>query len=191
MPLKDAQFAKFNTNPFVLLFHTVKQGYRRVSQIERDILPAKLFSSMETSAGRMVEQVVLPVYGWQYVPSEMHSAESVLDGKQVKDGLLRCATLKSGPRCLNDEMSENIADAILANVVGWARTARVKEVDFTYGVLYGTKCQSNKKDWHILRKIEEKLPAKSMLVRPSNRWDCAFRKDGIKVTVTVRIGIEL
>lgn len=191
LPLEDALFAKFNTNPFVLLFHAVRKDYRLVSQIEQDILPAKLFSSMETSAGRMVEQVVLPVYGWQYVPSEMHSAESVLDGKQLKDGLLRCATLKSGPRCLNDEMSENIADAILANVVGWARSAHVKEVDFTYGVLYGTKRQSNKKDWHILRNIEEKLPPKSMLVRPAGRWDCAFKKDGIKVTVTIRIGIEL
>lgn len=61
LPPEDALFAKFNTNPFVLLVHAVKKGYRHVSQIEQDILPAKLFSSMETSAGRMVEQVVLPV----------------------------------------------------------------------------------------------------------------------------------
>src|SRR5262249_14304341 len=159
--------------------------------IEQDILPAKLFSSMETSAGRMVEQVVLPVYGWQYVASEMHSSESVIDGRQKKGQVLRLASLKSGPRCLNDEMSENIADAILANAPAWAKTAGVKEVDFTYGVLYGTKKASNKKDWHILRNIAEKTPQANMLVRPDNRWDCKFKKDGITVTVTVRIGIDL
>ena len=191
LPLEDALFSKFNTNPFVLLVHAVKQGYSHVNEIEQDILPAKLFSSMETSAGRMVEQVVLPIYGWEYVPSVMHSAESVLDGRQLKDGVLRCATLKSGPRCLNDEMSENIADAILANVTGWANAAKVKEVDLTYGVLYGTKRMSNKKDWHVLRNLEEKLPADAIKVHPAQRWDCVFVKDGIKVTVTVRIGIEL
>ena len=191
LPLQDALFSKFNTNPFVLLFHAVKKAHHHISQIEQDILPAKLFSSMETSAGRMVEQVVLPVYGWEYVPSVMHSAESVLDGRRVDGEILRCATLKSGPRCLNDEMSENIADAILANATGWATAAGVKEVEFTYGVLYGTKRLSNKKDWHILRKLEEKLPADAMLVRPENRWDNAFALGGIKVTVTIRIGIEL
>lgn len=191
LPLEDAVFAKFNTNPFVLLIHTLKQKYHHVSEIEQDILPAKLFSSMETSAGRMVEQVVLPIYGWEYVPSHMHSAESVIDGRQMKGTVLRLATLKSGPRCLNDEMSENIADAIITNVPSWATTAGVKEVDVTYGVLYGTKKQSNKKDWHILRNIKEKTPAANLTISPDNQWHCQFTKDGVKVTVTVRIGVEL
>jgi len=191
LPLEDAVFAKFNTNPFVLLIHSLKKKYKHVSQVEQDILPAKLFSSMETSAGRMVEQVVLPVYGWQYVPSEMHSTESVIDGRQKKGDVLRLATLKSGPRCLNDEMSKDIAVDILSNVVGWANAAGVKEVDFTYGVLYGTKKISNKKDWHILRNIDEKTPQTDMLIRPADKWHCKFKKDGITVTVTIRIGIEL
>ena len=174
LPLEDALFSKFKTNPFVLLFHAVKKGYRHVSQVEQDILPAKLFSSMETSAGRMVEQVVLPVYGWEYVPSIMHSSESVLDGRQVRDGVVRCATLKSGPRTLNDEMSENIADAILANVTGWAVAANVKEIDFTYGVLYGTKRLSNKKDWHVLRNF-----ATWSRNCPPVRWSSARRDVGI------------
>ena len=38
--------------------------------------------------------------------------------------------------------------------------------DFTYGVLYGTKKQSNKKDWHILRNIFEKLPADEITLSP-------------------------
>ncbi len=191
LPLENAVFAKFNTNPFVLLIHSLKKKYNHVSQIERDILPAKLFSSMETSAGRMIEQIVLPVYGWEYAPSEMHSSESVIDGKQKKGDVLRLATLKSGPRCLNDEMSKDIADDIVNNVRAWAASAGVTKIEFTYGVLYGTKKASNKKDWHILRNIAEKTLATNMLVRPDDRWDCQFIKEGITVTVNVRIGVEL
>lgn len=153
LPTEAAKFAKFNTNPFVLMFHCMKQGYRHIKQIEKDILPAKLFSSMETSAGRMVENVSLPVYQWEAAPSEMHSSESVIDGKRLIGDTLCLATLKSGPRCLNDEMSSNIADDILANCMEWAMQAGVSKIDFTYGVLYGTRKLSNKKDWHILRNI--------------------------------------
>lgn len=191
LPASDAQFSKFNTNPFVLMFHSLKRDYRHISQIEADILPAKVFSSMETSAGRMVETVVLPVYDWEVVPSEMHTANSVLDGKCKVGNVLRLATLKSGPRCLNDEMSENIADAILANVENWATTAKVSEIEFTYGVLYGTRKRSNKKDWHILRNIEQKLTGGTVSVSPDGRWNCKFVKNGVTVTVTIRIGMDL
>src|SRR5690606_25962070 len=101
---------EFNTSPFVLLIHARQRQYSKVSELERDILPAKQFSSMETSAGRMVEEVVLPVYGWQCVLSQMHTSYSAIDGKCVTPTTLCAATLKSGPRCLNDEMSENLAD---------------------------------------------------------------------------------
>jgi hypothetical protein len=191
LPAKDAEFAKFNTNPFVLMIHSRNKGYRNISQIENDILPAKVFSSMETSAGRMVEAVVLPVYGWEVVPSQMHSADSVLDGRKKSGNILRLATLKSGPRCLNDEMSKDIAEDILANFEHWAKEHSVKEIDFTYGVLYGTKSQSNKKDWHILRNLEEKLTGGKLLETPNNRWTCKFQKKGITVTVTIRIGTDL
>ena len=88
----------------------------------------------------------------------MHTANSAIDGKKIAGDTLCLATLKSGPRCLNDEMSENFADAILANCEAWAGDAGKKELDFTYGVLYGTRKQSNKKDWHILRNLARKLP---------------------------------
>ncbi|MCU1300752.1 MAG: hypothetical protein JWQ87_1036 [Candidatus Sulfotelmatobacter sp.] len=191
LPASDALFSKFNTNPFVLMIHSHNKGYKNISQIESDILPAKVFSSMETSAGRMVEAVVLPKYGWEVVPSGMHSIDSVLDGKKKSGDVLCLATLKSGPRCLNDEMSANIADDILANFEHWATEHSVTEIDFTYGVLYGTNSQSNKKDWHILRNIEEKLTSGKMLVSPNGHWTCKFEKNGITVTVTIRIGVDL
>lgn len=189
LPTSEAKFAKFNTSPFVLMFYALQHGYTRISEIEKAILPAKLFSSMETSAGRMVEAVILPQYGWEFAPSGMQTANSAIDGKKVVEDTLRLATLKSGPRCLNDEMSENFADAILQNCVAWAKDAGKRKLDFTYGVLYGTRKQSNKKDWHILRNIARKSP--NVKESPDGKWHCRFEKNGIAVTVTVRIGIEL
>ena len=190
LPAEDAKFNKFNTSPFVLMIHCFHQGYSRISQLERDILPAKQFSSMETAAGRMVEVVTLPIYGWETVLSEMHMTNSALDGKCIEGDILKLATIKSGPRCLNDQMSKNFADAILDNFGKWATEAGVKRVEFNYGVLYGTEKQSNKKDWHILRNIKDKLPEGAMILPPDNRWECEFVKDGVEVHVAVRIGTD-
>lgn len=183
-----ATLDQYSTSPFVLLIYAHAKRYTRIGQIEQDILPAKLFSSMETSAGRMVEDVVLPVYGWQSVPSGMHSVNSALDGKQVALPLLKAVTLKSGPRCLNDGMSENLADSVLNHGAAWMGANGATRLDFTYGVLYGTKRQSNKKDWHILRNIAEKLPAGDVVTPPWSRWDCSFRLGAAHGSATVRVG---
>ncbi|MBI5330313.1 MAG: hypothetical protein HZB71_06840 [Betaproteobacteria bacterium] len=159
-----------------------------MSELEGHIPAAKLFSSIETSAGRMVEDVVLPVYGWQAVPSGMHSANSALDGKCLVGATLRAATLKSGPRCLNDEMSENFADNVIQYGPTWLIENAATSLDFTYGVLYGTRAQSNKKDWHILRNIAEKLPAHQVTQLPWQRWDCGFNLGVRPATATIRVG---
>ena len=188
LTLADAKLAKFSTNPFVLLIYSQSKSYTRLSHIEQDILPAKLFSSMETSAGRMIEDVALPVYGWQNVPSGMHSPNSALDGKKLDLPALKVVTLKSGPRCLNDPTSENLASSVLAHGGAWLTANGATQLEFTYGVLYGTLKQSNKKDWHILRNIVEKLPSKEVVTKPWNRWDCSFRLNKLPASATVRIG---
>lgn len=188
LPMANATLQKFSTSPFVLMIYAHAKHYTKFSQLEDDILPAKLFSSMETSAGRMVEDVALPVYGWQGVPSGMHSANSALDGKQLLLPVLKAATLKSGPRCLNDEMSENFADNVVSHGSSWMAHNGASELDFTYGVLYGTKRQSNKKDWHILRKIAEKLAPETVTTAPWQRWECQFTLGGQRASATVRIG---
>lgn len=172
------------------MFYAKQKGYHFVSQIEQDILPAKLFSSMETSAGRMVQSVVLPVYGWKSVESTMHSAKSVLDASKKDGKILRVATLKSGPRCLNDEMSKDIADDIVAHAEEWANEAGVDHVEFSYAVLYGPPRQSNKKDWHILRNIVETVGTRFVTQPPDNAWSCSFRVRSIKVEVSIRLGTE-
>ena len=73
LPANESDLEKFNTSPFVLLIHARQRNYTKVSDLVRDILPAKQFSSMETSAGRMVEEVVLPAYEWECVASKMHT----------------------------------------------------------------------------------------------------------------------
>lgn len=188
LPTRDATLEYFRTSPFVLMIYAQSQNYTRLSQLEHDILPAKLFSSMETSAGRMVEDVTLPVYGWQGVPSGMHSANSALDGKRIELPILKAATLKSGPRCLNDEMSENFSDNVLGYGERWLAENGADQLDFTYGVLYGTKKQSNKKDWHILRNIAEKLPQADVISPPWQRWACEFALARHRATATVRVG---
>ena len=189
----ESDFRRFNTSPFVLLIHAFHKGYAHVHQIERDILPAKQFSSMETSAGRMVEEVALPIYGWECVASEMHTPNSALDGRKPGSIPFAVATLKSGPRCLNDEMSENFADAVISHASAWAKAAGARELDFTYGVLYGTAKQSNKKDWHILRNLRDKVPKTPhgrILRSPDGRWDCRCVTGGIQVNAAVRIGLD-
>ncbi|UVO49157.1 hypothetical protein M0208_00965 [Sphingomonas sp. SUN019] len=191
LPAAEASFQKFSTSPFVLMFYSKKRNYSHVSEIESDIVPAKVFSSMETSAGRMVEEVVLPIYGWEVVPSGMHSVESLLDGRKVGGDDLCAVTLKSGPRCLNDEMAQNIGRDVATNVRAWAASHGAHTVDFTYGVLYGTKKQSNKKDWHVLRSIAEALPAGTPVHNSHRRaWCIGYERDGLHVTATVRIGID-
>lgn len=190
LPAASARFDKFRTNPFVLLMHSMRNGYRSISQIEHDILPAKLFSSMETSAGKMMEEIALPVYGWETVPSAMHTAYSALDGRKRSGDVLTVATLKSGPACLNDEMAENFADAILLHAPTWAKDYEASVVEFSYGVLYGTPNQSNKKDWHILRNLWDKRKGEDFIVTPEKRWHTIFIHKDIEIRASVRIGTD-
>lgn len=190
LPDKSALFRKFNTSPYVLLFYARQRGYRHVHEIEEDILPSKLFSSMETSAGRMVQDVVLPIYGWELVQSSMHSSGSVLDGIRRERGALKALTLKSGPRCLNDEMSKDLANDIVENVEQWADEYEADHIGFTYAALYGTKKQSNKKDWHILRNIADIVGPRNVLEHPRDKWACSIRLRKIRLDVEVRIGEE-
>lgn len=194
LTLANAPLAKFNTSPFVLMIHCRRNHYSRIEQLEKDILPAKLFSSMETSAGRMIESIVFPALGWEQVTSQMHSRDSVIDVRKATAQKLFLATLKSGPRCLNDEMSKDIATDIFRNCPKWANDAGVKAVDFTFGALYGTKKQSNKKDWHILRNlsaIAQRTARCAVLTDCHDKWHMEYKHNGIRVRVTVRIGGDL
>lgn len=191
LPTNDASFSKLNTSPYVLMFYSKKQKYSLVSQIEKDIIPAKVFSSIETAAGNIIQKYILPIYGWSVVDSEMHSQNSVIDVKKTESDTIKLITLKSGPRCLNDEMSKDIAQDIVDHSMEWAKEDGVDKVNFTYGALYGTEKNSNKKDWHVLRNISEMKGSKFMMSSPVNKWWCEFKNQGTTVNVQVKIGKDL
>ena len=193
LPQAHSELRSFSTNPFVLMFYAMQNQYTQVEEVAQHLVPAKAFSSMETSAGKMIETVTLPVYGWECVESAMHSHESLLDGRQVNpsQGKFVAATLKSGPRTLNDGMAKDIGHEVVARAPSWAVNHRVREVDFTYGVLYGTKKLSNKKDWHILRNIDEHRPTQSRLVSAHRKsWSIRYEDGPLTVSATVRIGMD-
>lgn len=193
LPASNAKFSKFNTNPFVLMAYSRQKSYRSVAEIERDLVPAKVFSSMETSAGKMVEKVVLPVYGWEIVASAMQTYNSLLDGRMIASpaGKLVCVTLKSGPSTLNDGTAKDIGEGLVRHASAWAVSSGAQHIDFTYGVLYGTKRQSNKKDWHILRHIDDARRRPSHLnTSHHGGWEISYSDGPLTVSATIRIGIE-
>ena len=85
-------------------------------------------------------------------------------------------------------MSENFADNVLSHGPTWLTDNGASQLEFTYGVLYGTKKQSNKKDWHILRNIAQKLPSSQVQQPPWHRWECNFTLAGNAASATVRVG---
>ena len=100
-------------------------------------------------------------------------------------------TLKSGPRTLNDEMAQNIGEDIVGNAPSWALARNAQDVEFTYAALYGTKQQSNKKDWHILRHIDGNLSRKAQIIDShKGAWSITYRDGPLTVKATVRIGLE-
>lgn len=188
---KYSTFEKLSTSPFVLLVLARQQGAKSIPEIDRGLVAAKSFSSIETSTGKMIEQVVLPVYGWDEVPSSMASANSSLDGLSIKGSTVRVATLKSGPRCLNDTMAERLADDLLQYGDSWAKTHGGARLEYSFGALYGTRRRSNKKDWHILRHVVEKVGHQggSVVTSADESWSCeVVLPGGTAVEAAVRIG---
>ena len=76
------------------------------------------------------------------------------------------------------EMAKDIGVDVVRNAPEWAREHSLTDIDFTYGVLYGTKRQSNKKDWHILRNMAEVLP-RTANVTGTHRslWSLAYQAE--------------
>lgn len=142
-------------SPLVAAFAAIGSSMQRVSQFEVDLDRAKSFSSIETSAGKLLEKVFLPVYGWKVSTSSMGTSESVLDGEKPGTHPRQLATLKSGPQAINDTQVEAIGDAVAFNSEAWARARGVSKLRFCYGTLYGTFLGSNKKSWHALRRFEK------------------------------------
>src|SRR5690606_5839569 len=95
-------------------------------------------------------------------------------------------------RCLNDEMAKDIGRDVVAHASAWAANHCASRVEFTYGVLYGTKRQSNKKDWHVLRNIAEAARQGGGQITQSHAktWQVQYCMEDLRVSATVRVRLE-
>jgi len=146
-----------STNPFVLAAYAELFGTKNLTQVDDIIAAAKVFSSIETAAGRVVEDVLPPFYGWTQVNSPGHTVLSEIDSAKVVGDTVYLVALKSGPMCINDSMVSQIANAISKHWKEWADHWGVKKVRYVVGMNYSTASNSNKKDWHIVRLSEENI----------------------------------
>lgn len=145
-----------STNPFVLAAYAHLFDVQHLKQVDDIVAAAKVFSSIETAAGRVVEDVIPPFYGWQQIDSPGHTVLSEIDSARVVDDTVELVALKSGPMCINDSMVSQIANAVSNHWIEWSQHWGVDKVRYIVGMNYSTAKNSNKKDWHIVRLAEER-----------------------------------
>jgi hypothetical protein len=186
---KSVENYEYRINPFAAMLLAFNNGYTSISQIEGDVMAMNMLS-MATSMGKMMEQIVLPAYGWDISQpiSSMHTSDSIIDGVRLSTDVANVVTLKSGPRTLNDSNSRDISNEILRYYKTWAATYDVSTINFIYGVWYGTYDMSNRKDWHILHNVYKGLDNSGD--PPYNKWNMDFSSDGIDVNIQIRIGLN-
>jgi hypothetical protein len=151
----DVNFNGTNTNPFVAANLAVINQAGLQSVID-GYTAGKQISSLETAAGKYVEDIIPEYYGWTQVVSERNTPESEIDSRRINQGVLQLAALKSGPACINDTMSTGIAEAIIAHHEYWRGqwAPDCNRVQYILGLNYSTARKSNKKDFHAVRAVE-------------------------------------
>nr|WP_155987403.1 PmeII family type II restriction endonuclease [Thermus oshimai] len=183
-------------NPFALLAHAKIEGLTSVSELEAQLKLAKQLSSIETSVGKMLEEVTIPEYGWQRFPSKSQSVDSWVDAMHKGRKVLYIATIKSGPRTLNDSISTELGQSIARHAASLGKRYNCKLVSVTYATLYGTFKQSNKKDWRVLLSAYNELKSLEdsqdieILLTPEKRKGLVFKHGDTRVLVRLRHGIE-
>lgn len=156
-----------STNPFVLAAYAELFDVQQLRQVDDIVAAAKVFSSIETAAGRVVEDVIPPFFGWQQVDSPGHTVLSEIDSARVVGDTVELVALKSGPMCINDSMVSQIANAVSNNWLDWSNHWGVDKVRYIVGMNYSTAKNSNKKDWHIVRLAEERVAGQGVNVSSS------------------------
>ena len=145
-----------STNPFVLAAYAHLFDVQHLKQVDEIVAAAKVFSSIETAAGRVVEDVIPPFYGWEQIDSPGHTVLSEIDSARLAGDTIELVALKSGPMCINDSMVSQIANAVSNHWTAWSDHWGVGKVRYIVGMNYSTARNSNKKDWHIVRLAQER-----------------------------------
>jgi len=156
-----------STNPFVLAAYAKLFDVQHLKQVDDIVAAAKVFSSIETAAGRVVEDVIPPFYGWEQIDSPGHTLLSEIDSARIAGDTIELVALKSGPMCINDSMVSQIANAVANNWVEWSDHWSVDKVRYIVGMNYSTARNSNKKDWHIVRLAQERAAEHGAVITSS------------------------
>jgi hypothetical protein len=183
------------TNPFVLAAHSRNASLQSPIDLDAGLSAAKEFSSLETSLGKVVEDIVPAIYGWKQVPSQSHTLLSEIDSAKVVGTVVHLAALKSGPACMNDSMVNRIGSAVADNCIQWAKHWNVTSLEYTVGMNYSTFKSSNKKDWYAVHLAEESLKSKGAIivtscVNPPDQARAGFEAQiqGITIKMNVKQG---
>lgn len=162
-----------------------------MAELDQSLAAAKIFSSLETSAGRIVEDVIPQLYGWEQVDSPAHTAKSEIDSVRVVGDHLELAALKSGPSCINDSMVQQISSAIGKHSSSWLDEWKCHSMTYIVGMNYSTAKNSNKKDWRIVYEAQSKLVNEGWAISRScydeesrlAKASCELARDGQTIIV--------
>lgn len=146
-------------------------------EIAEFIFGAKLYMALETAFGKSVEDVVMPIYpaidaeaGWKEHPKKVEEMSGDARGEDlvwqkvdkycVVDDTAYLATVKSGPRTLNESTTDSMKSDIAEHSEAWLegtqeRHSQVENLEVIIGLTYGTDNTTNNKEMRILLKLVE------------------------------------
>ncbi len=99
-------------NPFVLSMISFKNKFSKPTDLVPILQSSKEFSSFETSAGKIIEDIFPFHYGFTTEATASHDPFSEIDCIKKDSQSIKLIALKSGPSCMNDTMANKIGSAI-------------------------------------------------------------------------------
>lgn len=198
----------YRLNPYAITAISGILDFESVDEISEFIFGAKLYMSLETAFGKSVENIVMPIYpipdvetGWKEHPEKVREMKSdsrsedlvwqKIDKYCVVNNTAYLATVKSGPRTLNESTTDSMKSDIAAHSETWLEGTKkhhpeVDELEIIIGLTYGTDNSTNNKEMRVLLKlVEEEFKEKDrqnhpgIIVHPDNQNIIVHTKVGI------------
>ena len=167
----------YRLNPYAITAIAGILDFDTSEEISEFIFGSKLYMSLETAFGKSVESIVLPIYpipsttaGWKEHPEKEREMKSDsrtedlvwqdVDKYCVIGDTAYITTVKSGPRTLNEDITDSIKDDIANHSETWLEGTQkhhpdVEELNISIGLTYGTDNSTNNKEMRILLKLVE------------------------------------
>jgi hypothetical protein len=167
----------YRLNPYAITAIAGILDLDTAEEISEFIFGSKLYMSLETAFGKSVENIVLPIYpipsttaGWEEHPEKEREMKSDsrtedlvwqdVDKYCVIGDTAYITTVKSGPRTLNEDITDSIKDDIAYHSETWLEGTQkhhpeVEKLNVTIGLTYGTDHSTNNKEMRILLKLVE------------------------------------